>query len=250
MAVGVAFGGDGVGLSGVVDAEKSLFLAGGLDGVDGDGEAAVGAVFKAEGHGESGGHLAVSLALGGAGANGGPANEVGDVLRGDGVEEFGGGGYAEGDDFAEEAAGLAEAFGNVAGAVEIGIHDEAFPTDGGAGFLEIDAHDDEEAVADLGGEGGDFAGVFASGFKVVNGAGTDDEEESGVVTEDDFMNGLAAFGDEAFVGFGAFDLFAERGRGRQEGFGGNVDVGDFFHRRGGLVEGRAGNKSQFGRVLK
>jgi hypothetical protein len=89
-----------------------------------------------------------------------------------------------------------------------------FPTDGGAGFLEIDAHDDEEAVADLGGEGGDFAGVFASGFKVVNGAGTDYQEEAGVVTKDDFMDRFTAFGDEAFVRLGTFDLRAKGGGGR------------------------------------
>lgn len=50
VTVGVALGGDGVGLSGVVDPEKGLFLAGGFDGVNGDGESAVGAVFEAEGH--------------------------------------------------------------------------------------------------------------------------------------------------------------------------------------------------------
>jgi hypothetical protein len=85
-------------------------------------------------------------------------------LRGDGVEEFGGGGDAEGDDFAEEAARLAEAFGDVAGAVELGVHDESLPADGGTGFFKINAHHDEETVADFGGEGGNFTGVFAAGF--------------------------------------------------------------------------------------
>ncbi len=234
VAVGVALGGDGVGLSGVVDPEKGLFLAGGFDGVDGDGESAVGAVFEAEGHRETGGHLAVGLALGGAGANRGPADEVGNVLRGDGVEEFGGGGDPEGDDFAEEAARLTEAFGDVAGAVEVGVHDESFPADGGAGFFKINTHHDEEAVADFRSESRDFTGVFATGFEVVDGAGADHQEEAGVVTEDDFIDRFAAFGDEAFVGLGAFDLGAERGGGRQKDLGSNVDIGDFFHRRGGL----------------
>jgi hypothetical protein len=48
----------------------------------------------------------------------------------------------------------------------------------------------------------------------VDGAGTDYQEEAGVVTKDDFMDRFTAFGDEAFVGFGAFDLVAERGGGR------------------------------------
>ena len=86
VAVGVAFGRKGVGAALIVDAEKSLWLAGGFDRVDRHVEATVGAVFEAERHGEAGGHLSVRLALGSAGADRGPRDQIGDVLRGDRVE--------------------------------------------------------------------------------------------------------------------------------------------------------------------
>ena len=61
VAVGVATGHDHGGCAVEVDAKESLRLGGGLDGVEGGFQGAVGAVFKAERHRESGGHLAVGL---------------------------------------------------------------------------------------------------------------------------------------------------------------------------------------------
>lgn len=86
MTVWVAASGDGGCLSVAVDAEESLGAGGCFDGVDCDADGAVHAVFEAYGHGEAGGHLAVGLGFGGARSDGGPGDEVGDVLGGDGVE--------------------------------------------------------------------------------------------------------------------------------------------------------------------
>ena len=209
MAVRIAIGREGVGFTFVIDAEESLLLAGCFDRVERDGESAVCAVFKAEGHGESGCHLAVCLAFGGACADCGPANEVGDVLWCDRVEQLGGGWHAEVDHFLEEAAGDAEAFGDVARAVEVGIHDEPLPADSGAWLLEIDAHDEEHAVFDLFCECGELVRIFAACFQIVDRAGADYDEESTVVTEDDFVNGFATLSDEFACGFRFFDLFAK-----------------------------------------
>ena len=63
------------------------------------------------------------LRFSGARADGGPADEVGDVLRCDGIEQFGGGGQAEIEDIAKKGAGEAQAGGNVMGAVEARVHD-------------------------------------------------------------------------------------------------------------------------------
>jgi len=60
------------------------------------------------------------------------------------------------------------------------VVDEALPADGGAGFLEIDAHDDFHAVGKFLAEGVELGGVFEGGFIVVDGAGSDDDEEPGV----------------------------------------------------------------------
>lgn len=85
VAVGVAVGDDIGSAAFVVDAHEGLRVLSGEDGVDGGFDRAVGCIFKAEWHGEAGGELAMGLGLGGAGADGGPANEVSYILRSDGV---------------------------------------------------------------------------------------------------------------------------------------------------------------------
>ncbi len=229
VAIGIAAGDDGGGGAVEVDAEEGLGLGGGLDGVDRGGDGAVGAVFETERHREAGGHLAVGLRFGGAGADGGPADEVGDVLWGDGVEKFGGGGQAEVEDVAEECAGEPEAVGDVVGAVEMRVHHESLPADGGARFFEIDAHDDHHAVGNFLGEGGEASGVVAAGVEVVDRARSDDEEETFIVGEDESLDFAAGVGDEGGLRFGFRDFGEERGgRGKGAGFD-DVDVGCSLH---------------------
>ena len=69
VAVRVAFSGKGIRSAFVIDTEKSLWLAGRFDRIDCNSQATVGAVLKTEWHGETGGHLSVCLALGGARAD-------------------------------------------------------------------------------------------------------------------------------------------------------------------------------------
>lgn len=180
VAVGISGSRDSGGDALIGDAEESLREGGCLDGVDSGSDIARGGIFKTERHREAGGHLAVSLAFGGAGADGGPGDEVGNVLRGDGVEELGGSWEAETQDVGEELAGDREAFVDVVGPIEVGVHDEALPAHGGAGFLEVDAHDDEDFFFHFLSERGELFGVGEARGGVVNGAGTDDEDESGV----------------------------------------------------------------------
>jgi len=150
VGVMVAFGDEdgSAALFGV--AEKVVGLAGGEDGLDGDLDIAGGAVFEADGAGEAGDKLAVDLAFGGAGADCAPADERGDVLGGDHVEELGAGGDAHLGEVEEEVSGLAEAVVDLEGFVEVGIVDEALPAEGGARLFEVDAHDDAEITGELG----------------------------------------------------------------------------------------------------
>ena len=229
VTIGIAAGDDGGGGAVEIDAEKSLGLGGGLDGVDGGGDGTIGAVFETERHRQTRGHLAVGLRFGGAGADGGPADEVGDVLRGDGIEELGGGGQTEIEDVAQERAGEPEAVGDVVGAVEMRVHHKTFPADGGARFFEVDAHDNHHAVGDFLGEGGEAAGVVAAGLEVVNRARADDEEEAFVVGEDETLDLAAGMGDESGLRLGFRNFGEERG-GRRKGAGfDDVDVGCSLH---------------------
>ncbi len=88
MAVVVAGGFDDGAKSLAGGSEEVMAALGGLDGVGGDLDAAAGAVFEPNGHGEAGCELAVVLAFGGACTDGPPGNDVGEVLRADGVEKL------------------------------------------------------------------------------------------------------------------------------------------------------------------
>ena len=78
----------------------------------------------------------MNLRLGGAGADGTPGDEVGDVLGRDGVEQLGADGDAHRGEVAEELAGEAEALVDLERAVNVGVVDEALPADSRARFLD------------------------------------------------------------------------------------------------------------------
>ena len=90
VAIGVACGGYDRGHTLLVDAQEVMGPGRRLHGVDGRGHAAVGAVFEADRHRQAGGHLPVGLALGGAGADSRPADQVGDVLGHDRIQQLSG----------------------------------------------------------------------------------------------------------------------------------------------------------------
>lgn len=92
-------------------------------------------ILEAHGKRAARGKFAVELRLGCARANGAPGDEVGDVLRGDGVEELGADGYTEVSEGAKELPRGMQAFVDLEGAVNAGIVDQAFPSNGRPRFL-------------------------------------------------------------------------------------------------------------------
>lgn len=218
VAVAVALGDEDGGLTMFGVAEEVVRLAGGEDGFDGDLHVAGGAVFEADGAGEAGDEFAVDLAFGGAGADGSPTDERGDVLRGDHVEEFGAGGDADFGEVEKEMAGLAEAVIDLEGFIEVGVVDEALPAEGGAGLFEVDAHDDAEIAGVFGDCGLEEFGVLARGVSVVDRARADDDEEAMVFAVEDFDDLGAGFIDGRGGGFGDGEFFFD-GDGRKDDFG-------------------------------
>ena len=109
------------------------------------------------------------------------------------------------------------------------IHDQAFPTDGGARFFEIHAHNNHDAVADFVGELGEFFCVLGAGDGVVDRAGADDEQETFVIGENQAMDFFASMGDEGGLGFGLGQFGHElSGRGQDLCFC-DMDIGRFLH---------------------
>ena len=120
----------------------------------------------------------MDLAFGGAGSDGSPAYEAGDILGRDHVEELGSGGDAHLGKVEQEVAGFAQAVVDAEGLIEVGVVDKALPAKGSARLLEVDAHDDAELLREFGDGGFEAGAVFACGLGVVNGAWANDYDET------------------------------------------------------------------------
>ncbi len=166
----------------VVDAGEGMGGGGGADRVDRDLDVAVGAVLEPDRHREAGAELAVDLALGGAGADRAPGDRVGDVLRGDRVEELAADRQPGVEDLEQELRRDPQAGVDVAGAVEVRVVDQPLPADRSPRLLEVDPHHDEEVLAALLGEGRQAPRVLERGLDVVDAAGPDDDHQPVVLT--------------------------------------------------------------------
>ena len=82
----------------------------------------------------------MALALGCAGTDGAPTDQIGNVLRRDQIQIFSSGGEAQAIDIQQQLARTAQAFVDVERVVEVRVVDEAFPAHRGTGFLEIHSH--------------------------------------------------------------------------------------------------------------
>ena len=85
-------------------------------------------------------------------------------------------------------------------AVDVWVIDQPLPTDGGAGFLEVGAHDYQQVFAVQVFELEEFGGVFEGGRWVVDGTGADNDEEAvvGVLAVDDRDDFFAGGYDRGF----------------------------------------------------
>lgn len=94
MPIGIAHRSDDRRLAFGVDPDKMVRSSRSGHRIDGDLKAPFRSILEAHRHREAAGHLAMCLAFGRSGADRGPADEVGDILWADGVEQFGAAGHA------------------------------------------------------------------------------------------------------------------------------------------------------------
>jgi len=152
VAEAVAAGAHDRGAAVPVDAEEAVRVGRRLDRVDGDLEAAVGAVLEADGRGQAARHLAVGLRFGRARADGVPADEVAEVLGGHRVECLGAGRQAHLGEVEKQASRPLDALVYTEGIVHVRVVDVALPPSRGAWLLEVDAHHQDLGVRHLGGD--------------------------------------------------------------------------------------------------
>lgn len=162
-----------------------------MHGVDGDLEAAVGTVLEADGTGQTRSEFAMALAFGGACADGAPADQVGNVLRADEIQELGGGGHPFLVEVQQQAAGQAQALVDMKALVHIGVIDQPLPADGGTRLFEVDPHNDAELPFQLVDQGFEATRVVSCGIDVVDRAGTNDDDQAVVLSMQNLVNGYA-----------------------------------------------------------
>ena len=153
------------------------------------------------------------LRLGGARADRAPGDQIGDVLGRDHVEELAAGRQAEFVDLDQHLARDAQAAIDIEAAIEPGIVDQPFPSDGGAGLFEIDPHHDLEAVLQPLTLGHQQAGILECCHRIVDRTRPDDHQQAVIHAVQDAMNRLTRLID-SFGRSGAQRKFAQQMRGR------------------------------------
>ena len=110
------------------------------------------AVLEADRGGQAARHLPVRLRLGGTGTDRGPGDELGEVLRHDGVERFGSRGKTQLGDVQQQLAREQDALLDVKRIVQVRIVDQPLPAHRGSRLLEVHAHDQQQRRCDFVGE--------------------------------------------------------------------------------------------------
>jgi len=160
--------------------------------VNGNTKTTVCAVLETNRERQTGSKLTVQLGLGGTGTNGTNGDTVGKELRRNGIEHLGSNRQTLAGQVNEQLTRNAETLVNLEGVVDIGIVDETLPANGCSGLLEVGAHHDAEIVGELVRELLESGSVFLGSGRVVNGAGTDNDEESVALAKDNVGSILTA----------------------------------------------------------
>ena len=165
------------------------------DGIHRHAQPTVRSVLEAHWEGETGCEFAVELGLRCSGSDRTQRDEVGEELWADGIQHLRRDGHALVREVAEQFATHSQPLVDLVRLVDVRVVDQALPADGGAGFLEVGAHDDQEVVFQLRCYLDEAGAVFYCCFGVVEGAGPADYEQAVVGLFDDVDGFFAAFED-------------------------------------------------------
>jgi len=182
-------------------AQKGMGVAHGDQGMDGAVQVSIGAILDPNRHGQAAGQFAVCLRLRGSGANGSPADEIGQVLGNDGVERFGAHGKPCLGQAQQELTGPLQACGNLERIIEMGIVDQPFPSNRGAWLFKIGSHDNEEAIGRFIGQGLESLGIIPCCLDIMDRTWSHDHQQSRVFSTQDASDRSPAHG-YGFAGAG------------------------------------------------
>ena len=224
VAVGIAFGGDDGHATFLVDAKETVRAGDRLQGVDRHRQAAIGAILEAYRRRQAGGHFAVGLRFGGSRADGRPADQVLQVLRGDRVEGFGSGRQAHFSQITQQLATDVQAVLDLERVVHKRIVDQTFPADGGTRLLEIHAHDQIQTVRNFGSQRLETLGILVRGLDIVDRARPNHHEQAMILAIKNIADHLTTAGNRTQSSIGQRNFTLELCGGDQGLVGGNVQV--------------------------
>ena len=158
-----------------------------------DHEIAVGAVLYADDGGQARCHLPMRLRFSGACSDGGPGDQVVQVLGHDRIQRFGRERQADSGNVDQEFARAPYTLLDAKRVVEIGVVDEALPADRCSRLFEVGSHHKIQALGGLPGELLEFARILDRGIGVVDRARSDDHEEAMIPAFEDVPHTLPGF---------------------------------------------------------
>src|SRR5690349_14740935 len=132
------------------------------------------------------------LALRRSSADRSPTDEIGEVLGRNHVEEFGARGNSHLREIHEQVAREPQAVVDFVRTIQVRIVNQPLPPNGGTRLLEIDSHDEQQLVRELRNCLFQLLSVFSRGLRIVNGTGTDDDQQPGILTAKDVGNLLTS----------------------------------------------------------
>ena len=163
----------------------------GTNRVNGNSQRAICTIFETNRKREAAGKLTVELRLGGSGADGTERNQVGQELRRDCVQHLAGNRHARAGEIDEQLPGDTEPFVDFEGLVNVRVVDQPLPAHRRAGLLEVGTHDDAEIGGQLGGDGGEAAGIFEGSDGIVDRTWSADDQKAVRLMGYD-LNGISA----------------------------------------------------------
>lgn len=204
-------GGSGDGSETMLGDTQEVMLGGrGSNSINGNSQAAIGAVLEADWEREARRKLAVQLGLSGACSDGSEGDQIREELWRDGIKHLAGDWHAGRGQVAEELARDAETLVDLEGLVDVWVVDQTLPADSCAWLLEVGAHDDADVVGELLSKALEALAVLEGSGRVVDGAWAADDEKAVGCAHDDLNGILATLHDGLEGGLGDGDLREEQ----------------------------------------
>ena len=125
------------------------------------------------------------------GTDRGPADQISDVLRNNGIEQFRCSRHPLPGEIQQQSPGPPQTGVDVVGVVEMGVIDQSLPTNRGARLLEIHPHHHLELILQALADRSQALGILPGSLDVMNRAGAHHHQQTLITATEDLLNAPA-----------------------------------------------------------